>query len=225
MLLVDVFNVVHAVPKAAPELGGISIDGLVPLINAGRFSGEPVWLVCDGTGGGRARWNDGAAHGNVRMMFAGPGNDADSLIERILDELERSGRLGGVVVVSSDRRVQAAAVGVRVRWMNSEQFVRLLVDDAAKAERDRQRGTGGRPSFATRESLDQEATAAWMREFGFEAESREKQAEPPTQDRKVTDSEAARNPRKGEQPPVIDADMLRELEEWADELDRDDESR
>lgn len=224
MLVIDLFNVLHAVPKAARELGGwrgrgsVDIERLASLIAASRFAGEPVWLVCDGTGGGRARRGEEEL-GNVRVLYAGPGKDADSLIERILDDLERCGKLGGLGVVSSDRRVQAAAVGVRVRWMTSEAFVRLLVDDAARAERARQGRTGGRPEFATRDKLDDQATAVWMREFGFEAEDRRGSGAGEARDEKARRAEDQREPR-GE---VLDAKTLAELEEWAKRLERDED--
>ena len=164
MLIVDVMNVIHAAGDVDPRLGGLGPLGLARLVEGSRFSGEGVILVCDGTGGGLARSvgqvdPNGPMEGpGVRWAFAGPGRDADSLIQRILDSLERGGRVGGVKVVSDDKGVLAAAVGARAKRMRSGPFVRALVEDSAKG---RGAGSGAKPM------PDPAASHAWLREFGL----------------------------------------------------------
>lgn len=59
MVLVDAFNVLHAVPLADARLAGLTLDGLATLIGVvGRLRTEGVVLVCDGTAGGRG-WRTG----------------------------------------------------------------------------------------------------------------------------------------------------------------------
>lgn len=238
MLLLDVFNILHAVPKAAPHLGGLNVPRLGLLVQIGRFSGEPAWLVCDGTGGGLAHaLNKHASPGhpdssreefsNVRMLFAGPGKDADSLIEKLLDDLEHKNLARRVTVVSNDRRVQAAAVGVRARWISSDEFLRVLADDAVKSERKNARRTGDRPAFAAREQLDSDAAAAWLHEFGYVSDPPLSSSTKPTQDT-VTPIPASRLRSALPEDPAedraaqLDPKTLRELEEWAKHVRLDD---
>ena len=133
--------------------------------------------MCDGTGGGLAKKVDavnpadgaGVYEGpGVRWVFAGPGKDADSLIERILEGLERRGRASGLKVVSNDKRVRAAAVGVRAKRVDARAFVRSLVSDNAKRS-GKARGGDSRESRDTG-GLDAESAKAWIRVFGLAAD-------------------------------------------------------
>lgn len=234
MLIVDVFNVLHAAPKAAPELGMAGSGGLVRLgraIPLSRFGGEPAWLVCDGTAGGLgARLAEQVNTDLVHVICAGPGKDADALIEQQLDHLERAGRLGGVMVVSNDRRVQAAAVGVRARWMSSDAFLSALADDLRRRGRAEHQRTGGRPELAAREALDEGAAAAWLREFGFagpatpaasgEASSPNIPASTSPARKPEPDPRDSGEDRRG----LLDERTIKELEEWAKGLGLDDKS-
>ena len=82
MVIVDAYNVL-----LAEGVGGIDLDELRALAAASRFARRGVVLVCDGVpkadpagvfdeagGVGRGVWT----------VAAGPGRDADSLIERML---------------------------------------------------------------------------------------------------------------------------------------------
>lgn len=217
MLIVDAFNVVHAAPATAPELLPFGLDRLVEMAGGGRFAGVPVWIVCDGTAGGRSRSGGGGSGGElpagrsgsgVRVLFAGPGKDADSLIENLLDELERSGKAHAVTVVSSDRRVQQAAVGVRARRLTSREFLVALVEDARAASAKTARRTGGKPEFAVRDGLDTASAEAWMKEFGVGT------APNPAAPPEPVHGEAA-DPRSVGVGDVLDAQSIRALEEWA----------
>ena len=107
----------------------------------------------------------------MQLIFAGAGRDADSLIERLMDDLERRKRTKGVVVVSNDRRVQAAAVGVHVKPLDARSFLANLLTDAKTAERRRRNASGDRPAFGHREEgLDADSARAWLREFGVDAD-------------------------------------------------------
>ena len=171
MYLVDAFNVLHALPKAEPRLAGLTLDGLASLIGVvGRFRGEGVVLVCDGTAGGRG-WRTGeqVAPGVV-VHLAGPGRDADSVIEERLVEWERLSRTERCTVVSNDRRVVAAAVGVaggRAGAMSSDEFLRTFASEVDKLNRGAGERAGGRTDLGARERLDSDAAAYWLREFGL----------------------------------------------------------
>lgn len=179
MLIVDAFNVLHAAPQADPRLAGLTLDGLAKLIASGRHGSLECVLVCDGTGGGMARGVDpsgvlgsvvrqggGRGGGGVRMWFAGPGRDADSAIEGLLDEQERKRAAHRCTVVSSDKRLKSAAAGARAKWMSSQALVKQLVQDAARAKAREVDRTGGKPAIVN-EGLDPDSTAYWMRTFGY----------------------------------------------------------
>lgn len=234
MLIVDAFNVLHAVSAAEPRLSGLTLEGLAALIGVcggavgGRFRSAGVVLVCDGTAGGRG-WRTGQelARG-VRVHLAGPGQDADSLIERMLMDAERrgwaggsaSGRAGGgaILVVSSDRRVQAAAVGMaggRAKWMSSGDFVRLLAAETVKHEKRRRDKSGDRPPLGAGETLDKDTAAYWLREFGYaDGSGSAKQPERP---------HAAGDQEWGEGVRADDLDMEKWLKGLGDEQMRRDE--
>lgn len=144
----------------------MTLPGLVRLLESSRFRSGTL-LVCDGTGSSTGL--DGSfTHPDapVRVVFAGPGKDADSAIARLVMEEERKGRAGTVTVVSSDKGVLASAIGPfgpKARRMTSEQFMRMVLDDAGRSA---SLGSGG--AEPARPTLDAESARQWMREFGIE---------------------------------------------------------
>lgn len=141
MLILDAFNVLHAVRSALPSWRGIGLMELAQAVAdapplegvSGTGKGQDVLLVCDGTGGGAARRTrdespilTGRSNVSVRLMFAGPGKEADALIRTLLDEHSVKGSARGCVVVSSDRQVQSAARGVFAKTIASDDYLRRL---------------------------------------------------------------------------------------------------
>ncbi len=141
MLILDAFNVLHAVRSALPSWRGVGLLDLARAVAdapplegvSGTGSGQDVLFVCDGTGGGAAqRTRDrspiltGRSNVSVRLVFAGPGKEADALIRTLLDEHSVKGSARGCVVVSSDRQVQSAARGVFAKTMASDDYLRRL---------------------------------------------------------------------------------------------------
>lgn len=131
-------------------------------------------MVVDGTGGGLQQQlgrfgsleRGGRPGVRVRVRFAGPGVEADDLIERMLEERARrgSGPARGCLVVSSDKRVQAAARGVHARFVPSEVFLALLAGSVGgQAHGTVRDSVPVRPSFASEVPLDRESTRWWMR--------------------------------------------------------------
>lgn len=169
MLIIDAYNVLHAAPRVDPGFAGLTLPGLVRLVQASRFQSEAV-LVCDGTGS-RTGLDEAHTHPDspVRVVFAGPGKDADSAIARLVIEEERTGRAGAVTVVSSDKGVLASAIGPfgpKARRMTSEQFMRMVLDDAARSS-----SFGSGAAEPERPTLDAESAARWLREFGIDPRS------------------------------------------------------
>src|SRR5690606_36987961 len=97
-LLIDAYNVLHVTGVLAPEHAGPDLADLADLISRSRWSHLTTRLVCDGAGLGTLD-----LPGKIEAVFAGPGGDADSLIETLL---QRDSAPRSVRVVSSDRRLR-----------------------------------------------------------------------------------------------------------------------
>lgn len=192
MLLVDAYNVLHVQGVLPAHLAGIDAEGLARLIGLSRFSRRPVVLVCDGTpppGAARtniigdAAWMAAAAGRtpDVRTVYAGPGRDADSLIEDMLMADSAARRW---TVVSSDHRVRRAAGRAGASSMDSSSFLRRLAAD------ERRPATTPHPRDIHKIPLGMMDVYAWMREFGVNRDA----AEEPTPD-----------PSPGPSPSTADA--------------------
>ncbi len=170
MLLVDAYNVLHVQGVLPAHLAGMEVDGLARLLGVSRYARGRIILVCDGApprtsvGGGKkvagraGRASHPTASG-VEIVHAGGGNDADSYIE---DFLERDSASRRWTVVSSDHRVQRAAITAGSRVLESALFLRQLVqDDARPAPTPHPRNIHKIPLA----SLD---VSLWIREFGID---------------------------------------------------------
>lgn len=127
-LIIDSFNVLHVTGALDPERAGPDLAGLAELIASSRWGRIRSTLVCDGPGANVRMKQPGM----VEIVFAGPGRDADTLIETIL---ARSSAPRSITVVSSDRRLQRSARRRRARWMASDDFLRRLNVDAGGTTR------------------------------------------------------------------------------------------
>jgi hypothetical protein len=145
--------VLHVTGVLPPHLAGLDAPGLAELVARSRKWPGAV-LVCDGV---KPRGVPGAP--GVELRFAGPGRDADSLIERMIGDAPDPKRL---TVVSSDRRVKAAAKRARCKALSSEGFLRQLVERIESG-----RVPAGSPSAGKPEvPLDAFALRRWLDEFG-----------------------------------------------------------
>lgn len=237
MLLIDTYNVLHMQGILPGHLAGLDLSGLASLIATSRYASRPVQLICDGAGGALGEglgggWGSEArafarSSGLIRAVYAGPGADADSLIEQILDESSAPRR---ILVVSSDRRVRRAAKRRRAMSVTAEMFLTQIL-----ADRDKPRPKPF-PEFTRQIPLDRYSVAHWMETFGYgQPEDLAKMAgtrpqaprakepsaapscEPPDVEKKL-DVPVSGLPC-GEQ---IDPLLLDALEEWAGRLTLDD---
>lgn len=178
MLLVDAYNVLHVQGVLPGHLAGIDVDGLADLISLSRYARSWVVLVCDGAPGrgqtrrprrasGLARSAGTAssqARAAVETVYAGAGNDADSLIERMLEQDSAARRW---TVVSSDHRVRRAAGRAGAQTLDSAAFLRQLAHDEGRP------AAVPAPNERQKIPLGQMDVQLWLREFGVDARAAE----------------------------------------------------
>jgi len=219
MLLIDAYNALHVTGVLPPDLAGVDVRGLADLVGRSRWRSVGAVLVCDGTGPGgptRSTPIEGAA---VEIRYAGPGRDADSLIERLLDRHSAPRR---VTVVSSDRRLQKAARRRKARWMPSEAFLERLAQDARRGvvKPDPYR------AFDRAVPLDAGTVEDWIRAFDISDHDRRRPiSEPPRARGEERRKQSRDDPPKKKKPsaPPGDEALLRDImREWPGRIDPDD---
>lgn len=145
----------------------MDVHTLIHRIAQSRFADRRLRVVVDGRPG--PQWlrqgvfDTLAGHawtrvGRAEVVFSGPHDEADDLIEEILARSEGL----NITVVSSDRRLIAAARAAGADQIGNGSFLRLLNEDLDRAE------SAARPGTDTDAPLDTHAVARWMREFGYE---------------------------------------------------------
>jgi len=107
MFVIDGYNLLHVVLKAE-EASGIANDlGLCRILSRYLVEiGTPAVIIFDGPGPPDKSGFDNL--GNLEVLFAGLGADADSAIE---DKISASTAPKRLDVVSNDRRLRKAARG------------------------------------------------------------------------------------------------------------------
>ena len=226
MLLVDTYNVLHH-PLALRELPHDSGPAeLAALIAAGRHRRSKALLVCDGMPRklGPVAHRDAELRFHVEgseLLYAGPGMDADSLIERLIEADTAPRRL---TVVSSDRRIQRAGRRHRARIMPSDDFLGVLLRDADSAKQ-----RWRRPTFTTEVPLSPMAIRYWKDLFGIDEADLPPEAHEPAKPMPVAPAPAVPAAAKKQQPPSrpaepepIDPVILEALREWRGRLSMDD---
>ena len=181
-MIVDAYNVLHC-SHVLPE-GQAMVDppGLCRLIAASRWGRGRITVVCDGTPKTAEE-----PPTSTELVYAGPGRDADSWIERAIAADTAPKHL---YVVTNDRRIQRAARRRRSHWIASETFLRSLVPERRPAARDvKPRGTADPAGWIaemglTGDELGEQPTPrppkqaapdpasdeveGWLRTFGFD---------------------------------------------------------
>ncbi len=168
--LIDFMNLVH------PWLGGVGTDLPFPpddlpgqinllgtILSANGFGDAGTVIVCDGA---MPKGVSGNPASGVAIRFAGPGREADALIEELI-EADTGPR--HLLVVSSDRRILRAAQRRRAHIATSEAFLRRLKNVPDNNDDDGP-GEGGN-SPRRNAPLSEEEVESWLTEFGISQES------------------------------------------------------
>ncbi len=167
MLLIDAYNVLHAQWALPSAERGMDVPGLVRLIGRSRYADRRLRVVCDGRPGpqwplsGLLETHAGLVWtrlGGAEVVFSGADQEADDVIEDVLDRAKGL----RVLLVSSDRRLIRAAGQAGADQVGNGTFLKQLsADIKAKPGADR-------PAFVSEVPLDAYSVAHWMREFGYE---------------------------------------------------------
>ncbi|XVJ58143.1 MAG: NYN domain-containing protein [Tepidisphaera sp.] len=163
MLIVDVYNILHA-RRSGTGADVWSVATLLDALSFGRYAGEEIVLVCDGSPervAERSGGEGGRDSGRVRrVLFANtpPHNrEADDLIEELAEDAADPRR---VTIVSSDRRLRTFAARLHARSVTARDFLAHLATDIAK-----QAARGARARREDAEPLDAASVAWWMGYF------------------------------------------------------------
>ena len=156
-LIIDGHNLRWSIQKASEESNSITDLQLCHIV--GRYLkliGERGEIVFDGVGPPDKGGFENI--GNLEVLFAGLASDADTVIE---DKIRASTAPKRLTIVSSDRKVQAAARARKAEVVKSDVFWTNLQKRLSR------RKTVREPS-AKRWGLSESETEQWLRLFGLE---------------------------------------------------------
>ncbi len=167
MVIIDAYNLLHWTHLLPDPHADTDLDGVLTLLSISRYATDQILLVCDGAGA-PTRWAKGTRRERagptpgIRIIYAGHGTEADAAIESILAErppVSKEGR--ATLVISSDKRVQAAARRHEFDYRASEDFLRQLAEDARR--RDEAGASSNQPASKEprRTGLDADEARIW----------------------------------------------------------------
>ena len=151
-IILDAYNVLFATHVLPDRYASVTAPQLGALIEHAGMTRGTIYVVCDGSKK-PDEWLDPASV-QVEVIYAGPKTDADSVIERLIED---SAATKDLIVVSNDHRIQRAARRHRAVSIGSESFLHKLAD-ALRAKH-----TGPPAPEKPTGPVD---TAAWMEKFG-----------------------------------------------------------
>jgi hypothetical protein len=158
--LVDGNNLLYALAQAGADAGRGRLVILLEAMAAAQD--QLVTVVFDGAESPGSP-QDEHCHVRVKVLYAHP-RTADELIE---DQIAADSAPRRLIVVSSDRRLRAAARRRRCRCLPSQDFARLLLRPPV-----RHPGPAEPPEKRTGLAGDQ--TDQWLAEFGLDPDGAEK---------------------------------------------------
>jgi predicted RNA-binding protein with PIN domain len=156
-VVIDGHNLLRSIQKVCEGLESISDVQLCHIISRYlKLTGQKGEIVFDGTGPPDKGRFDNIT--NLEVFFAGPGTDADRVIE---DKIKVNTAPRRLTIVSSDRRLRNAARARKAAVVKSEAFW-----DNLRRRMDR-RTTAKEPA-AKRLGITDGETEQWLRFFGIQ---------------------------------------------------------
>lgn len=166
-IIVDGYNLAHASTWLAlkgrvrkPQ--GMRMMMVRMLAEYVRLTGDRITIVFDGLPADRQEVIDRARRAGIEVIFSGPDEEADTLIERLL-QVDTGAR--DVLVVSSDRRIRAAAGRRKAKSCSAGEFFNRLKNALLEPEKPAPSEPGAKFT-----GLDEVDTNVWMRILGFDEE-------------------------------------------------------
>ena len=157
MFIIDGYNLLHTIIKLEDDSGAISdIDLCRFLDRYFSLTSDKGEIIFDGTGPPDKSGFDKI--NNIEVSFAGLGTDTDTVIE---DKISVSTAPKGLTIVSSDRRLRAAARRRKATSIKSDVFW----NDVQK-QLNRKRPI--KEPTEKRQGLNEGETEQWLEFFGFE---------------------------------------------------------
>lgn len=157
MFIIDGNNLLHTIFKLEEDSKALNDVGLCRILSMYfKLTAEKGEIVFDGTGPqDKSRFDN---IGNLEVSFAGLGTDTDTIVE---DKISASTAPKGLTIVSSDRRLRAAARLRKATSMKSDVFWNEIQKQLSRK----------RPIKEPKEKrhgLNQGETEQWLEFFGFD---------------------------------------------------------
>ncbi|GEM_PF-503420 len=161
VLVLDVSNILHTTGVLPADLAGPDLPGLLRLMALSRYAKRECVAVCDGRPPSpRKKAAAAVAAVGVAVHYSYE-EEADAVLERLIAQTPRSKR---ATVVSSDRRVAAAAKRAGMTSLTSEAFLAKIAADVRRRHAEPERPKVPHP----RESVPLPAglVGEWAAAFG-----------------------------------------------------------
>jgi len=156
-IIIDGYNLLHAVQKTesfSPDLTDVWLCRMITAYL--RQIDETGCVVFDGIGPpDKEIFED---MGNLEIIFSGRSKDADRIIE---DKITANTAPRRLLVVSSDRRLRAAARKRKATSIKAEEFWEKVLKEADRKPRPRE-------PKEKREGITEGETEQWLKSFGLD---------------------------------------------------------
>jgi predicted RNA-binding protein with PIN domain len=157
MFIIDGNNLLHAILKLEEDSNALNDVGLCGILSRYfKLTAEKGEIIFDGTGPPDKSRFDNIS--NLEVSFAGMGTDTDTVIE---DKIRVSTAPKGLTIVSSDRRLRAAAHSRRAASIKSDVFWNEIQKQLSRKRPEKE-------PKEKRQGLNQGETEQWLKFFGFD---------------------------------------------------------
>jgi predicted RNA-binding protein with PIN domain len=157
VIIIDGHNLLWSIQKSSEDFESITYVQLCRMIGAYlRQIDEFGCVVFDGIGPPDKEIFDDM--GKLEVLFSGRSEDADQVIE---DKITANTAPRRLVVVSSDRRLRAAARRRKATSLKTEVFWDRVLLEAGRKRRPRE-------PRAKREGISESETEQWLKRFGLD---------------------------------------------------------
>jgi predicted RNA-binding protein with PIN domain len=157
VIIIDGYNLLWSIQKSSEDFESITVVQLCRFIAAYlRQIDEVGCVVFDGIGPPDKEIFDDM--GKLEVLFSGRSEDADQVIG---DKITANTAPRRLMVVSSDRKLRAAARRRKATSIKAEAFWENILSEAGRTRRPRE-------PRAKREGISESETEQWLKRFGLD---------------------------------------------------------